>query len=124
MTYAGLKSYLYCGVSRSDPRVQAAWRWLRAHYTVSENPGMRDAGLFYHYHTMAKTLDVYGQRVVTDLGGGRHGWATDLAAELARRQQRDGSWVNANPRWLEDNPQLVTSYALLALARCAKTLET
>jgi squalene-hopene/tetraprenyl-beta-curcumene cyclase len=123
MTYAGLKSYLYCGISRSDPRAQAAWRWLRAHYTVTENPGMRDAGLFYHYHTMSKTLAVYGQRVVTDLGGGRHVWSADLAAELARRQQRDGSWVNRNPRWLEDNPQLVTSYALLALARCLKTLE-
>jgi squalene-hopene/tetraprenyl-beta-curcumene cyclase len=123
MTYAGLKSYLYCGVTRTDPRAQAAWRWIRAHYSVDENPGMRDAGLYYHYHTMSKTLQVYGQRVVTDLAGGRHAWAADLAAELVRHQAKDGSWVNRNPRWLEDNPQLVTSYALLALARCAAELQ-
>jgi squalene-hopene/tetraprenyl-beta-curcumene cyclase len=118
MTYAGLKSYLYCGVSRSDPRARAAWNWIRAHYTVAENPGMRDAGLFYHYHTMSKTLEVYGQRVVTDTAGRRHVWASDLAAELVRRQRRDGAWVNRNPRWLEDNPDLVTAYALLSLERC------
>jgi squalene-hopene/tetraprenyl-beta-curcumene cyclase len=118
MTYAGLKSYLYCGVSRSDPRVQAAWSWIRAHYTVAENPGMGEAGLYYHYHTMSKTLHVYGQRVVTDAAGGRHTWASDLAAELIRRQEPDGAWVNRNARWLEDNRDLVTAYALIALARC------
>jgi len=123
MTYAGLKSYLYCGVSRSDPRAQAAWKWIREHYTVAENPGMGEAGLYYNYHTMSKTLQVYGQRVVIDGSGGRHVWAADLAAELVRRQSADGSWVNKTPRWLEDNPQLVTSYALAALARCVKALE-
>jgi squalene-hopene/tetraprenyl-beta-curcumene cyclase len=123
MTYAGLKCYLYCGVSRSDPRARAAWNWIRAHYIVNENPGMGDAGLYYHYHTMSKTLQVYGQRVVTDMSGGRHVWASDLAAELARRQNRDGSWVNRNPRWLEDNPDLVTAYALLSLARCVPAMK-
>jgi squalene-hopene/tetraprenyl-beta-curcumene cyclase len=118
MTYAGLKSYLYCGVSRSDPRARAAWTWIRAHYTLAENPGMGEAGLYYNYHTMSKTLYVYGQRVVVDAAGGRHPWAHDLAAELIRRQERDGAWVNSNPRWLEDNRDLVTSYALLALMRC------
>jgi squalene-hopene/tetraprenyl-beta-curcumene cyclase len=123
MTYAGLKSYLYCGVTRTDPRVQAAWRWIRQHYTVTENPGMGDAGLFYGYHTLSKTLQVYGQRIVMDAAGDRHPWAADLATELVRRQHTDGSWVNQNPRWLEDNPQLVTSYALISLARCVPALE-
>ncbi len=123
MTYAGLKCYLYCGVTRADPRARAAWNWIRAHYTVAENPGMGDAGLYYNYHTMSKTLQLYGQRVVTDSAGGRHSWAADLAAELVRRQRPDGSWVNHNPRWLEDNPRLVTGYALLALTRCVASLE-
>jgi hypothetical protein len=85
---------------------------------------MGEAGLYYSYHTMSKTLQVYGQRVVTDLSGGRHVWAADLAAELVRRQGKDGSWVNKIPRWLEDNPQLVTSYALVSLARCVRALES
>lgn len=124
MTYAGLKSYLYCGVTRADPRARAAWNWIRAHYTVSENPGMGDAGLYYNYHTMSKTLAVYGQRLVIDAGGARHSWAGDLAAELVRRQEPAGAWINHNPRWLEDNRDLVTSYALLALARCAHAMQS
>lgn len=39
MTYAGLKSFLYAGVSKEDPRVQGALGWIRAHYTLDENPG-------------------------------------------------------------------------------------
>ena len=42
--------------------------------------------------------------------------------ELIRRQARDGAWVNSNPRWLEDNRDLVTSYALLALTRCISAI--
>jgi squalene-hopene/tetraprenyl-beta-curcumene cyclase len=122
MTYAGLKSYIYCRVSRSDPRVQAAWNWLRARYTVQENPGMRDAGLYYYYHTMSKTLAVWGQRTLIDAAGHRHDWSADLSRELIARQAADGSWVNKNPRWWEDNPVLVTAYSMLALANCQKQL--
>jgi squalene-hopene/tetraprenyl-beta-curcumene cyclase len=118
MTYAGLKSYIYCKVSRSDPRVQSAWSWLRAHYSVKENPGMGDAGLFYYYHTMAKTLDVWGERTLADSAGQRHEWSAELARELLSRQAADGSWVNHNARWWEDNPVLVTAYTMLALSHC------
>src|SRR2546429_7489341 len=72
MTYAGLKSYLYCGVSKTDPRAQAAYQWVRSNYSVEENPRMKDDGLFYYYHTMSKTLAVYGSKVLVDASGGRH----------------------------------------------------
>ena len=45
MTYTGLKSFLYAGVNKDDPRVKAAVSWVRAHYTFEENPGMGQAGL-------------------------------------------------------------------------------
>ena len=42
----------------------------------------------------------------------------DVAAAIIADQQPDGSWVNDNPRWLEGDANLVTSYALLALSLC------
>src|SRR5262249_47575034 len=48
MTYAGLKSMLYAAADKSDPRVQAAVDWLRRHWSVSENPGMGQVGLYYY----------------------------------------------------------------------------
>ena len=45
MTYGGLKSFLYAGVKKDDPRVQGAVKWIRAHYTLEENPGLKQAGL-------------------------------------------------------------------------------
>ena len=122
MTYAGLKSYLYCGVSKSDPRAQAAYRWIRANYTVRENPKMGDDGLYYHYHTMSKTLVVYGEKVLTDTAGKKHRWAVDLSNQLASLQRGDGAWMNKNARWREDNADLVTGYAVLALNNCLKGL--
>ena len=54
MTYAGLKSFLYAGVGKDDPRVVAALGWIKRHYTLAENPGQGQSGLFYFYQTFAK----------------------------------------------------------------------
>lgn len=118
MTYAGLKSMIFAGVKKDDPRVAAADKWLREHYTVDENPGMGQAGLFYYYHTMAKALDALGQPTFEDAEAKIHDWRADLTAELIKRQKPDGSWLNENSRWMEGDANLVTAYALLALDYC------
>lgn len=117
MTYAGLKSMIYAGVSKDDPRVKAAIKWLKRNYRLNENPNMGAAGLFYYYHTFAKALEATGEDSFEDADGVGHDWRRELILELAERQRDDGSWVNSeNPRWLEDNAALVTGYALLALS--------
>ncbi|MBI3837170.1 MAG: terpene cyclase/mutase family protein [Planctomycetia bacterium] len=118
MTYAGLKSMIFAGVGPDDPRVKAAVQWLARHYDLTQNPGMGSAGLYYYYHTMAKALSAMGHDEFQDADGKTHDWRGELLAELARRQQPDGSWVNENAKWLEGDPNLVTGYALLTLTYC------
>ncbi|HVC98936.1 MAG TPA: prenyltransferase/squalene oxidase repeat-containing protein [Pirellulales bacterium] len=118
MTYAGLKSMIFAGVGPDDPRVQAAIGWLKKHYSLETNPGMGDNGLYYYYHTFAKALDSLGQETFEDADGTKHEWRKELAEELVRRQQPDGSWINTNGRWLEGDANLVTGYALLTLSYC------
>ena len=118
MTYAGLKSMIYAGVKSDDPRVKAALRWIQKHYDLSTNPGMGSSGLYYYYHTAAKALDAAGVKELTDADGNKHDWRRELVAELAKRQRRDGSWVNSDPHWMEGEPELVTGYALLTLSYC------
>ncbi len=118
MTYAGLKSMIFAGLKQDDPRVKAAIEWLRKHYTFAENPGMGQAGLYYYFHTASKSLDVLGEDTFTDAAGKTHDWRAELSDVILAKQKPDGSWTNENPRWMEDNPTLVTSYALLALAYC------
>jgi hypothetical protein len=118
MTYAGLKSMIFAGVAKDDPRVAAAIGWLRKHYTFTENPGMGQAGLYYYLHTAAKALDALGEETFTDAAGKAHAWREELAAVIVERQRPDGSWANDNKRWMEDDLNLVTSYAILALAYC------
>jgi squalene-hopene/tetraprenyl-beta-curcumene cyclase len=119
MTYAGFKSMLYAQVARDDPRVKAAWDWIRRYYTLDSNPNMPGAqskqGLFYYYHVFAKALRAWGEPVVVDDKGSRHDWRTDLVAQLVKTQRQDGSWVNTADRWMESTPFLVTSYSLLAM---------
>ena len=118
MTYAGLKSMIFAGLKADDPRVKAAIDWAQKHYTLAENPGLGEAGLYYYYHLFAKALDAAGQETITDSDGKAHHWRAELAAELARRQQPDGSWINKDSRWMEGDPNLVTGYALLTLSYC------
>ncbi len=124
MTYAGLKSFIYAHVDKQDPRVQAAYGWLRARWTLDENPGLRtDAdpklgkqGWYYYFHTLSKALAAYGEKTLKDDKGVEHAWANELVAKLASLQQEDGSWVNSEqPRWWEDYRPLATSYVLMAL---------
>ena len=118
MTYAGLKSMIFAGLTKGDPRVKAAVAWLRKHYTFAENPGLGDAGLFYYFHTAAKALDVLDESPFVDAAGKPHDWRAELSDALLARQRPDGSWVNENARWMEGDPNLVTAYALLALSYC------
>jgi hypothetical protein len=122
MTYAGLKSMLYAGVNKDDPRVKAAMDFISKHYSLEQNPGMGAAGLYYYYHTFAKALDATGLETLSDASGTEHNWRGDLFSQLASEQSENGSWVNdENPRWLEGDRSLVTGYALLALAYCKPT---
>lgn len=118
MTYAGLKSMIYAGVKADDPRVKAATRWLRDHYSVKENPGMGQNGLFYYYHTMGKSLAALGQDEFEDASGKKHDWKGELAVELMNRQNSDGSWINEARRWMEGDPNLCTAFALITLSYC------
>jgi squalene-hopene/tetraprenyl-beta-curcumene cyclase len=122
MTYAGVKSLIYCGISKDDPRVQKAVEWIKKNYTVDRNPGMPDVrdhwGLYYYYHVMAKCLDSLGVDEIEDAKGVKHDWRADLIEALAKRQQPDGSWVNDQDHWRESDPNLVTGYALMTLSHC------
>lgn len=118
MTYAGLKSMVYAGVGPDDPRVVAAVKWIRKTYSVTENPGMGQAGLYYYYHTFAKALDAMKLDTVADALGTQHDWRAELATHLLSVQKPNGSWVNSEKRWMEGDPNLSTAFALLALSYC------
>lgn len=118
MTYAGLKSLIYAGLDRDDIRVKAATDWIRRNYTLAENPGMGKQGLFYYFHTFAKTMSVLGESPFVAADGTRHDWKAELTDRLLALQRENGSWVNPADRWYEGDPNLVTAYCLLALSYC------
>jgi squalene-hopene/tetraprenyl-beta-curcumene cyclase len=115
MSYAGLLSYIYANVGKDDPRVTAVFDWLSHNYTLEENPGMGQDGLFYYYHTMSKGLSAHGAETLTLADGKKVEWASELALKLINLQESDGSWVNASGRWWEKDPALVTAYAVRTL---------
>lgn len=125
MSYALLKGFVFAGLDKADPRVEACWKWLSANYTLDVNPGFLTTsdplapyrGLYYYFNTMATALDVYGADAVVTPDGVRHDWRAELAGRLIAMQSKaDGSWVNRNASaWWEGNPILATSYSLRAL---------
>jgi len=129
MTYAGLKSFIYAGLTKEDPRVKAAWNWINNNWTLDENPGMKlnspdvaKNGLFYYYHTLTRALREYGEPMVKDAQGQSHDWRIELINKLASIQKPDGSW-SGEKRWMEENPILVTSYCLVALTEVKEDLK-
>jgi len=121
MTYGMLKTYIYAGLSKDDPRVKAAWDWISKNWTLDENPGMRandpsiaQNGMYYYYLTLARALNAYNQPIITDPQGNKHDWRIELIAKLESLQKPDGSFAGEK-RWMEDNPNLITAFVTLAL---------
>lgn len=121
MTYGGLKSFLYAGVSKEDPRVKSAVKWIQNHYTLDENPGMGQAGLYYYYHTFAKAMNALGDDHFVDAKNVKHDWRKELFEAIKKRQQPDGSWRNEGDKTFgESVPELATSFAILSLSYVRK----
>ncbi len=118
MTAAGLLSLLFAGVDKDDPRIQAAYDWIRANYTLEHNPGSDGGvqGLYYYYNVFSKSMAAYGDDILMDTNGNEHNWRNDIARKLLSLQNEDGSWINPDsPRWWEGNKDLVTAWSVISL---------
>jgi len=123
---------IYAGLSKDDPRVKAAWKWVTHNWTLDENPGVKfgdaknpkggDDGLFYYYHTLARALHAYGEPVITDAKGDKHDWRLELLQKLSAQQAADGHWTGLQ-KWMEDKPTLSTAYAILAIQEAQQDLK-
>lgn len=120
ITYAGIKSMIYAGVSKEDRRVVEALNWVKKNYSMESNVGMpaerAKSGLYYGYNTMTKAFVVMGIDELVDDKGVKHNWRSDLIKQLSKTQKANGSWSNEADRWMEGDPNLVTAYSLLALS--------
>ncbi len=120
MTYAGMLSLIYARVDRQDPRVKSALDWAARHWSLEQNPGMGQQGLFYFYNVLAKSLAASGQDLLALPGGRTVNWREDLVKRLLSVKRTDAQsgrnyWLNDEARWMESDPVLVTSYSILAL---------
>jgi squalene-hopene/tetraprenyl-beta-curcumene cyclase len=115
MSYAGLLSYIYAQMDKEDPRVKAVYDWLQKNYTLDENPGVGSEGIYYYYHVMAKGLHLYGANTLKLKDGKEINWRKDLATRLFNLQKPEGFWINEEARWWQNDPVLVTSFAVLTL---------
>lgn len=120
MTYAGLLALIYAQVDAQDVRVQSAKDWAARHWSLDENPGMGQEGLYYFFNVLTKSLTAAGDEILTRPDGTAVTWREEVARKLIALQKPEGFWVNENNRWWEGDPNLVTSYILLTLASVLK----
>jgi len=124
MSYAGLLSLVYADLDASDPRVKAVTGWISDNYTLKENPGLGGQGLYYYYHAMAKSLVAANLMELKAKTGLAVDWRSELAAQVVNNQREDGSWLNDTAsRWMENDPILVTSYAIMTLQQIHGSLK-
>jgi len=123
MSYAGLLSLVYSDLDASDQRVKAVVSWIKDNYTLDENPGLDGQGLYYYYHSMAKSLVAANLLSLPAKNGLEIDWRSELVAKVINNQREDGSWINDQAsRWLENDAILVTCYALMTLQQVHGTL--
>jgi squalene-hopene/tetraprenyl-beta-curcumene cyclase len=114
-TYAGIMSYSWSNVKKTDERVKAVLKWVRNNYTVDENPGVGQKTVYYYYMVFAKALQAVGETEIVDAKGQRHNWREDLGRKVLMLQHPEGYWVNEDKAELQDNKVLVTAFTMMAL---------
>ena len=117
MTYAVLMAMIHAHLEKNDPRVRSAVDFGSRFWTLEENPGQGQQGLYFYFNVMARALSAAGIDTLPKQGGAAEEvrWREELARKVIGLQKAEGSWANANNRWWENDPVLATSYALLAL---------
>ena len=120
MTFAGLKSLIFANVKKDDPRVKAAWGWIQKNYDMTQHPGLGTTTYYYYLQTAGSALEAMGEPFVLDDKGQKRNWAQEMSARIVSLQKPDGSWINENGKYWEDNPILVTSRALVALSHALR----
>lgn len=118
MSYAAVLSMCHAKLTRADPRVKSALEYCSKFWTVDENPGMGNQGLYYYYDILTRALSVAGVDTFVLPDGRTIVWRQELATKLLSLQKPDGSWVNDNNRFWENDPVLVTAFAILSLSAC------
>ena len=117
ITYSGLLSMLYARVGRDDPRVVSAVDYARRHWTLDENPGQGQQGIYFYYTVMARALALLDVNELPSVkeGDAAIAWRDELVNKVLSLQKDDGSWANENNRWFENDSVLTSSYAILTL---------
>lgn len=114
-SYAGMMSYAWANLKKSDPRVQGVFKWVKNNYTLEENPGLGQKTLYYYYMVLARGLSAYNEDILVDAKGQRHNWREELGKKLLSLQTPEGYWVNTHPAELQTNKVLVTAFTLQAI---------
>ena len=121
MTYDGMMRLLHETPQPNDPRVDAMLDWAERGWSLDVNPGRDTAGLFYFWQAMVKCLSVSGEEEIVPLQGGAPiRWREEYVRKLISLQHVDqekktGYWVNPDATYMENDPVLVTAYAMLSL---------
>lgn len=115
ITYVGLLSMMHTRLTRSDPRVTSALDYCTKHWTLDENPGQGGQGIYFYYNILTRALSAANVDAIPQAAGGTLAWREALIRKVISLQRPDGSWINENNRWWENDPVLVTAYSLLAL---------
>ena len=116
MTYAGLLALVYCELDRSDPRVKSTLDWAGRHWSLEENPGIGEQGLYFFYDVISRALTAAKVESIPREGAEAVDWRRELIEKLLSLQRPDGSFANANGRFWENDPVLATSYSAVSLA--------
>ena len=103
-----------CQLSEDNDSLERAISWLGRNFSVRRNPGRRGMGHvwhFYYLYGLERVGRLTAQRLI-----GSHDWYREGAEFLVRQQDPfSHHWVGSGHS--EDNPQIVTSYALLFLSK-------
>lgn len=102
-------------IIRGDPRVVPVVEWMKQNYTLDENPGLGEQGIYHFFFAASRSLRTQRVDSLELLDGRLINWRVEIARKLLGRQARSGFWRNASIQFGESDPVIATALAVSCL---------
>ena len=76
---------------------------------------MGEQGLYFFYNIIARAMSASKLEEIPRASGADIKWREEVVVKVISLMQKDGSWINKNGRFWENDPVLSTAYSVIAL---------
>ena len=112
-SFSGISGLFLCGMETNHLKIKSRVEWIKRNCFFEEPLKRGTAGFYSYYYGVSSMFKYLKKNKKLTEASAKKDIDFLVIRELLSCQRGNGSWVNENGIWSENNPYLATAYAVL-----------